>query len=98
MPGSLLRRKWTPEEADEWTREDTFTIVVSPIIYILLLLGVALSIFLVPVGFVMLAAGIILLLVMVFVIDPKLAAISEGYEKQQKEYMEELERKVKWED
>ena len=95
---SLIRRKWTPEEADEWTREDTFTIIVSPIIYVMLLIGVALSIFLVPAGFVMVGLGIILLLVMIFVIDPKLAAISEGYEKQQKDYMEELERKVKWED
>ena len=95
---SLIRRKWTPEEADEWTCEDTFTIIVSPIIYVMLLIGVALSIFLVPAGFVMVGLGIILLLVMIFVIDPKLAAISEGYEKQQKDYMEELERKVKWED
>jgi uncharacterized membrane protein YbaN (DUF454 family) len=95
---SLLRRRWTPEEADEWTREDTFTIIVSPIIYVLLLIGVALSIFLVPAGFVMLAIGIVLLLVMVFVIEPKLSAVSKGYEQQQKKYIEELERKVKWED
>lgn len=95
---SPIRRKWTPEQADEWTFEDTFTIIVSPIIYVLLLIGVALSIFLVPAGFVMLALGIVLLVVMVYVIDPKLSAISEGYEKQQKKYMEELERKVKWEE
>ncbi|HUV35457.1 MAG TPA: hypothetical protein VMX58_00785 [Patescibacteria group bacterium] len=95
---SPVRKKWTPEQANEWTIEDTFTVIVSPIIYVLLLIGVALSIFLVPVGFVMLALGIVLLIVMVFVIDPKLSAISEGYEKQQKEYMEELERKVKWEE
>ena len=95
---SLIRRKWTPEEADEWTREDTFTIIVSPLIYVMLLIGVALSVFLVPAGFVMLGLGIILLLIMIYVIDPKLKAVSEGYEKQQKEYMDELERKVKWED
>lgn len=95
---SLIRREWKPEEADEWTREDTFTIIVSPIIYVLLLIGIALSIFLVPAGFVMLAVGIMLLLVMVFVIEPKLSAVSRGYEKQQKKYLEELERKVKWED
>lgn len=95
---SPVRRKWTPEEADEWTGEDTFTIIVSPIIYVTLLIGVALSIFLVPAGFVMLAIGIVLLLVMVFVIEPKLSAVSKGYEEQQKKYIEELERKVKWED
>ncbi len=93
-----IRRKWTPEDADNWTCEDTLTVIISPIVYVLLLIGVALSIFLVPAGFIMLAAGIILLIVMVYVIEPKLDAISEGYEKQQKEYIEELERKVKWED
>ncbi len=95
---SLIRRRWTSEEADEWTREDTFTIIVSPIIYVMLLIGVALSIFLVPAGFVMLAIGIALLIVMVLVIEPKLSAVSKGYEQQQKKYIEELERKVKWED
>jgi hypothetical protein len=93
-----IRRKWTPEEADDWTREDTLTVIISPIVYVLLLIGVALSIFLVPAGFIMLAAGIVLLIVMVLVIEPKLDAVSEGYEQQQKEYIEELERKVKWED
>jgi len=32
------------------------------------------------------------------VIDQKLAAVSRGYEEKQKHYIEELERKVKWED
>ncbi len=94
----FVRRRWTPKEAEEWTREDTITIIISPLIYVLLIVGVALSVLLVPVGFVILCAGIALLLVMIYIIDPKLSAISRGYEEKQKEYLEELERKVKWEE
>jgi hypothetical protein len=33
-----------------------------------------------------------------WVIDPKLKMVSAEYEKQQKSFLEELERKVRWED
>jgi hypothetical protein len=95
---AFIRRQWTPKEADEWTREDTITIILSPLVYVLLMIGVALSVLRIPVGYAMLAAGVILLLVMIWIINPKLSAVSEGYEKKQKEYIEELERKVKWEE
>ena len=95
---ALIRRQWTPKEADEWTREDTITIILSPLVYVLLMIGVALSVLRIPVGYAILAAGVILLLVMIWIINPKLSAVSEGYEKKQKEYIEELERKVKWEE
>ncbi len=94
----FIRRQWTPKAADEWTREDTLTVVISPLVYVLLMIGVALSMFLIPVGFVILAAGVVLMLIMIWIINPKLSAVSEGYEKKQKEYLEELERKVKWEE
>jgi sensor histidine kinase YesM len=94
----LFRKDWTPREADEWTAEDWIAVIVSPVIYILLTVGVMLSMLLMTVGFVMLASAIVLLVVLVRVINPKLSAISEGYEKKQREYIEELERKVKWED
>jgi len=92
------RRKWTSKEAEEWTAEDTIAVILSPIIYILLTLGVALSVMLIPVGFVILAVAVVLLLALIYIINPKLSAVSDGYEKKQKEYLEELERKVKWED
>ena len=38
------------------------------------------------------------MLVMIWIINPKLSSVSEGYEKKQKEYIEELERKIKWEE
>jgi hypothetical protein len=95
---SLFGKKWTPGEADEWTVHDWIAVIVSPLIYVLLTLGVMLSMLLVKAGFFLLASAIVLLVLLVRVINPKLDAISEGYEKRQKEYIEELERKVKWED
>ena len=40
------------------------------------------------------AAGAVLFVVMVKIIDPKLSATSKGYEEKQKEYLEELEKKL----
>jgi hypothetical protein len=94
----FIRRQWTPKQADEWTREDTIAVIISPLVYILLMVGVALSVLTIPIGYVILALGVILLLVLIFVINPKLSAVSLGYERKQKEYIEELERKVKWEE
>jgi hypothetical protein len=95
---AFIRRRWTPKEADEWTREDTITVIISPLVYVLLMIGVALSVFLIPAGFVILGSGVALMLVMIFIINPKLSAVSAGYEKKQKQYIEELERKIKWEE
>ncbi|MBN2031047.1 hypothetical protein JW824_12485 [bacterium] len=93
-----IKRKWTTAEADEWTKEDWLTIVISPIAYTLIMLGIALSFLLLPVGFVILGLGIIATIVMHKIIDPKLKAISDEYEKKQKDYILELERSVRWED
>ena len=94
----LIRRKWTAMKADEWTREDLITVIISPLIYMCYMVGTALSILLLPVGFVVLGAGIILNLWMIYIINPKLNKISGEYEKKQKQYLDELEKKVKWED
>jgi len=94
----MIRRKWTPEEADEWTKEDWIAIVLAPLAYIALMLGIAFSILAMPVGYFVLAVGVILTALMHLVIDPKLRAVSEEYEKRQKEYLEELERIERWEE
>ena len=93
-----IQTKWTPEEADRWTKEDFITFVISPLIYVLLALGVAFSLLLLWYGWILLGASIILLIVMIKVIDPKLKAISEDYERKQKEYLEDLERIARWEE
>ncbi len=93
---AFFRKEWTAAEADEWTKEDTITIILSPLIYLLLTIGVALACFLMWEGFVLTAIGIVLTVVMHKIIDPKLRAISEEYEKKQKGYLSDLEDSARW--
>ncbi|MEE9501046.1 MAG: hypothetical protein V3V48_03145 [Candidatus Aminicenantaceae bacterium] len=95
---SRIRSKWTPEQADLWTKEDYITFFISPLIYFLIALGVAFSLLLQWYGFVLLGMSVVLLLVMIKIIDPKLKAISEEYETRQKKYLEDLEKILRWED
>ncbi|UCE08486.1 MAG: hypothetical protein JSW07_10875 [bacterium] len=94
----IIKRNWTAAEADEWTKEDWLTIIISPIAYILIMLGIALSFLLLSVGFILLGLGIVATIVMHKIIDPKLKAISDEYETKQKDYILKLERSVRWED
>lgn len=94
---SLIKRTWTAEEADHWTKEDYITFVISPLVYMLLMVGAALSFLLLWYGFLILALGILLLLIMVWIIDPKLKAVSADYEAKQKHYLEDLEKIERWE-
>ncbi len=93
-----IKRRWSADEADRWTKEDYLVFVISPLIYIFLAVGTALSLLLFWYGWVLLAFGIVLLLVMIWIIDPKLKAISEDYEAKQKKYLEDLERIARWEE
>ncbi len=95
---SFIRRKWTPHEADEWRKEDWIAVVISPFSYILITMGLAMSLFLLPLGFLLLGIGIVITFFMFWVIDPKLSVISEEYEKKQKQYLEELESIQRWEE
>ncbi len=95
---SWIKREWTAREADQWTKEDYLVFIISPLIYVLLALGTMLSLFLLWYGWVALAAGLVLLLVMIWIIDPKLKAISEDYEQKQKHYLEDLEKIERWEE
>ena len=94
---SFIRREWSAAAADNWTKEDWIAIVLSVASYILLTVGVGLSFLLLPIGFITLGVGLLLTLLMHWVIDPKLKKISSEYEKKQHEYLEELEKKVRWE-
>ncbi|MBN2001597.1 hypothetical protein JW935_28910 [candidate division KSB1 bacterium] len=95
---SLIKRTWTPHEADEWTKEDWIAIIISPFSYVLIGIGLAMSLFLLPLGFLLLGIGIVITVIMFYVIDPKLKAISEGYEKKQREYLKELDKIQRWEE
>ncbi|NWG14608.1 MAG: hypothetical protein HXY20_13860 [Acidobacteria bacterium] len=93
-----IKRSWTPHEADEWTKEDWIAIVLSPLSFILITFGLAMSLFLLTAGFVMLLIGIAITVFMFWVIDPKLDVLSEDYERKQREYLNELEKIQRWED
>jgi len=95
---SWIKKEWTAQEADRWTKEDYLTFIISPLIYILVLLGVAFSLLLLWYGWVILGASVILLVIMIKIIDPKLKAISEDYEIKQKKYLEDLEKIARWEE
>lgn len=95
---SWIRTKWTAEQADQWSKEDYITFILSPLIYFLLAIGVAMSLLMLWYGWIILGASIILLVVMIKIIDPKLKAISEDYEAKQKKYLEDLEKIARWED
>lgn len=94
---SWIRRQWTPEAADAWSREDVIASILSALAYLLLILGSALSLLALPLGYLLLLGGIGLSVAMYFVIDPKLRAVSTDYEAKQKQYLERLERITRWE-
>lgn len=94
---SWIRRRWTAAEADRWTKEDYLTFIISPLVYVLFMVGTALSLLLRWYGFLLLGVGVVLLLLMLWIIDPKLKAISEDYEVKQKHYLEEIEKIARWE-
>lgn len=93
-----IRRRWTASEADRWTKEDYLVFVLSPLVYMLLAVGTALSLLLLWYGWLLLGLGLALLVLMIWIIDPKLKAISLDYELKQKKYLEEVERIERWEE
>jgi len=95
---SLIRRKWTPAQADEWTKEDWFTIVLSVLSFIFLTIGAALSLLLFTWGYIILFLGIVSSALMFYIIDPKLSVLSADYDRKQREYLEELEKIERWEE
>ncbi|MGQ9672895.1 MAG: hypothetical protein ACUVV5_07145 [Candidatus Aminicenantales bacterium] len=95
---SWIKREWTAAEADRWTKEDYLVFVISPLVYFFLAVGTALSLLLLWYGWVLLGLGVVLLLIMIWIIDPKLKAISLDYEQKQKKYLEDLEKIVRWEE
>jgi len=95
---SWIKKEWTAQQADRWSKEDYLTFIISPLIYILLAVGIAFSLLLIWYGWVILGVSVILLVIMVKIIDPKLKAISEDYEMKQKKYLEDLEKIARWEE
>ncbi len=93
----LIRRTWTPEQADAWTREDWIAIVLSPIVFAFLMLGVTQLLLLQLAGVWLTLAAVAGTGIIYWVIDPKLRAVSTEYEVRQTRYLQDLERRLRWE-
>ena len=92
----LIRRSWTAEEADEWSREDWIAIILSPISFALAMLAAANLMLLRPSAIGYTIGTIACVLGMFWVIDPKLRAVSADYEARQAAYLKDLEARVRW--
>jgi Na+/proline symporter len=92
----LIRRSWTPEQADDWTREDWIAVILSPLVFAALMIGVTKLLLLQPGGLWLVLGAVIGTGVIYWVIDPKLRAVSHEYETQQAQYVEQLEQRLRW--
>ena len=90
-PRPFIRRTWTAEEADDWSREDWIAIVLSPMVFGFAMIGVAKLLLLQSDGVVLTVAALVLGGIMYWVIDPKLRAVSAEYETRQHEYLVHLD-------
>jgi len=97
-PRPLIKRTWTAEEAQDWTREDWIAIVLSPMVFAGIMFGLTKVLLLQWWGFIWLAGAVVGSCVIYWVIDPKLRAVSVDYEAQQASYINTLESRMRWKD
>lgn len=95
---SLFRKHWTPNDADEWTVHDLLACVFSVGSYILVGVGTMGALLMQLWGFIALAVGIVCIVLMYLVIDPKLKTMSEAFAKEQQKYLEYTEKTTRWEE
>lgn len=94
---NLFRKDWTATDADEWTVHDLVASVLGVLAFFLGTIGVIGAFLFQLWGFACLLATAVLTLIMYRVIDPKLRAMSEAFDERQQEYLDDLERTVRWE-
>ena len=97
-PRPLIRRQWTAEEAQDWTREDWIAIVLSPLVFAGIMFGLTKVLLLQWSGLWSLLGAVVGCCVIYWVIDPKLRAVSGEYEAQQADYIRTLERRLRWQE
>ena len=94
---NLFRKDWTDDDADEWTVHDFLACALAMISYALVAIGVAGSLLLKLWGFVTLSAAIVSAALMYIIVDPKLRALSRGFAQKQQDYLDQIDKTVRWE-
>ena len=97
-PRPLIKRRWTAEEAQDWTREDWIAIVLSPMVFAGIMFGLTKVLLLQWSGLIWLVGAVVGSCVIYWVIDPKLRAVSAEFEAQQGSYIKTLENRMRWKD
>ena len=92
-----LRKDWSPDQADEWTIHDLLASILSVLAYMLVAIGTAGALLLQVWGFVALVVGIVCVVLMYRVIDPKLRAMSAAFAKRQDEFLKHVDKTTRWE-
>jgi hypothetical protein len=93
-----IKREWTGDEAQEWTKEDVIAWILSPLAYLGFTAGVALTLLAKWQGYILLASAGVFTFLIFWIQRPKLEAGSGEYETKQKEYLKEIERMQRWEE
>ena len=94
---SLFKRTWTGDEADRWTKHDFFACLFGVLAFFFVTVGVAGTMLLQMWGFITLGLAVVFTWLTFKVIDPKLRALSEAFEKKQASYLETMDQSNRWE-
>ena len=93
-----FKRKWTAAEADQWSKEDFVAATMGVLAFVAIAIGTPYAFLLRPVGFALFFGGCAVGALMLWMIGPKLDAVSADYETKQKRYLEDLEKRMRWEE
>ena len=96
-PSGWIRRQWSAEQAQQWTREDWIAILLSPLVYAALMFGCTGVLLLRWEGLLGLLLAVVGTACIYWVIDPKLRAASDDYAARQADFLEGVERRSRWE-
>jgi hypothetical protein len=94
---SLVKKDWTPAEADRWTKHDFFACVFGVLAFFLVTIGVGGAMLLQWWGFVSLGLAVVFTWLTFWVIDPKLKTLSDAFDARQDEFLDAVERHNRWE-
>jgi hypothetical protein len=92
----MIKREWTEEDCDSSTKEDYLAGFFSALSYFAWALGIYWAIMLEPEGVVLVVVAVVSTFLTFYIIDPKLKAQSETFEKRQLQYLELLRNTQSW--